>query len=103
MNPVIYAGTSKLKYKNSAINIEKIVPNVAANLLGGANIGLGLKFKRLVTPLAINASGDVILVNDLIAKSIARNSARIYQLKVNVTTVTIITWRATILITFSFK
>lgn len=83
--------------------MEKIKPNAAANFFGAANIGFGFNFKNLENFFAINASGDVILVNDLSAKSTASINARNTQLYANVNKVTIITSRATILMIFSFK
>src|SRR5690554_7697171 len=94
---------SKLKYKNIAIKREKIKPNVAANFLGGANMGFGFNLNNLETLFAIYASGEVIFVNDLSAKSRVRNIAMNIQLNANVTKVAIITRKATILITFSFN
>src|SRR5690554_7852188 len=74
---------SKLKYKNIAIKREKIKPNVAANFLGGANMGFGFNLNNLETLFAIYASGEVIFVNDLSAKSRVRNIAMNIQLNAN--------------------
>ena len=94
---------SKLKYKNIAIKREKIKPNVAANFLGGANMGFGFNFRCLAVFFAIYAKGDVALVKERSAKSIARITARKIQLNANVTKVAITTRRATILTTISFN
>jgi|LFRM01.1.fsa_nt_gb hypothetical protein len=94
---------SRFRYKNRAIKIEKIKPNAAANFFGGANMGFGFNFKYLETLFAIYAKGDVTLVKERNAKSIASITVRKIQLYANATKVTITTRRATILTIFSFN
>ena len=94
---------SRFRYKNRAIKIEKIKPNAAANFFGGANMAFGFNFRCLEALFAIYAKGDVTLVKERSAKSIASITARKIQLYAKVTKVAITTRRATILTIFSFN
>src|SRR5690606_32469759 len=78
--PIANAIEGKSKYISSAIKTENIKPNAAANLLGAAKIGFGVKFKVLEITFALSANNEGILVKTRTAKSATINSARIFQL-----------------------
>jgi|BioPla2DNA2_1021312.scaffolds.fasta_scaffold379251_1 hypothetical protein len=70
--PTTYAPVIKPIYSSTAIVTVNKNPIAAANFLGGAKIGLGVKLNVLEIPFAFKANSEGIVVNARNAKSIIK-------------------------------
>lgn len=100
--PTIYAPLTKLRYSRIIIEIENSSPSIAANLLGGAKIGLGVKLKVFEITFAFRVNNEGIFVKDRRKKSTTKKSAITFQLVNSISNVRNTTCPAVIRTIFSF-